>query len=142
MFATRSVRSRRPALWSAGRLLANALVVLAMIMSVVFAHGGGCAAVMLSEAGAHAEHTARFTPITSVSSLDARCLHRELPLGHHHGTEQDCSAINPAGVSVSFDLPAGICASSAPVAGRFPAASGDLSPPAVPGFAEFCALRI
>ena len=109
-----------------------------MIIGVVFAHGGGCAAVMLSEAGAHAGHSVRFTPITSVSSPDARCLHRELPVGHHHGTEEDCSA----GVSVSFDLPAGPCASSAQVAGRPLVVSGDRSPPALPGFAEFCALRI
>ncbi|MFG1687196.1 hypothetical protein ACGFNP_44045 [Nonomuraea sp. NPDC049269] len=114
------------------------MVVLVMIIGVVFAHGGGCAAVMLSEAGAHAEHGVRFTPIMSVSSPDARCLHRELPVGHHHGTEEDC----PAGVSVSFDLPAGSCASSARLAGRSPATWGDRSPPALTAFAEFCALRI
>ena len=113
-----------------------------MIISVVFAHGGGCAAVMLSEAGAHTKHTVRFTPITSLAAMDAQCLHRGLPAGHHHGTEQDCSATNPAGAPASFDVPAGVCASSARPAGRSPAVSGDVFLPAVPGLAEFCAMRI
>ncbi|MEV6157431.1 hypothetical protein AB0L53_44545 [Nonomuraea sp. NPDC052129] len=109
MLATRTLRSRRPAARDAGRLLTHAVFAIALVLSVVFAHGGACAAVELSEpvahsaqlagggvsALAHGTHSAAggVSPVTH----GVRCLHRDLPVGHVHGTEQDRSATNPTG---------------------------------------------
>ncbi|MFG1962250.1 hypothetical protein [Nonomuraea sp. NPDC049028] len=116
MLATRTLRSRRPAARGTGRLLTHAVFAIALVLSVVFAHGGACAAVELSEPVAHsaqpagggvsafahgAQPAARgVSPVTH----GVRCLHRDLPVGHVHGTEQDRSATNPTGAPT---LPAG-----------------------------------
>lgn len=86
--------------------MAQALVVLAMIVGVVFAHGGACAALVLSEAAAHDVHGhshASAPTATAISQVTA-CAHDELPARHHHGMEQDLSV--PAAPLTSF-CPAG-----------------------------------
>ncbi|MEV4400440.1 hypothetical protein [Nonomuraea sp. NPDC049607] len=103
MLTTRSARTRRPPAPGAGRWLPRAVLALAMLITVVFAHGGACAAVELSERvqsgsaptlqSAHLDahrHVRRLSGRMPV--LAAGCLHGELPPGHLHGTEQQCSA--------------------------------------------------
>ncbi|MEU7004122.1 hypothetical protein [Nonomuraea sp. NPDC046570] len=112
MLATRSARSGRPAASRAGRLAAHALLAISLVFGVVFAHGGACAAVELAEPGSSflshsaARSVARSVALSTTYSpvgglvgveLSSRCAHRELPVGHQHGTEQDCLAITAAG---------------------------------------------
>jgi hypothetical protein len=90
--------SRLAAFTAAGRLLVCAGLALAILITVVFAHGGACAAVELAEQAAHEVGTAHIEPTAaSPASHDETCLHRGLPAGHQHGTEPDCSAaLGPA----------------------------------------------
>jgi hypothetical protein len=150
MFATRSARSRRPAAFGTGRLLVTAAVGLVMIIGVVFAHGGGCAAMELAEAVAHRthpQHSVRMTALRPVLPLsgvpqDADCLHRRLPPRHQHGTEQDCSAISPAGASTTFDMPAAMGMSGIREADGCSAASPDAARPSVPDLMNLCVMRL
>jgi hypothetical protein len=149
MFATRSARSRRPAAFGAGRLLVNAAVGLVMVIGVVFAHGGGCAAMELAEAVAHRthpQHGVRMTalrPVLPASgvSQDADCLHRQLPPRHQHGTEQDCSAIGPD-ASTTSDMPVAVGLSGVREAGGCPAAAPDAARPSVPDLMNLCVMRL
>ncbi|GAA1510102.1 hypothetical protein GCM10009677_48790 [Sphaerisporangium rubeum] len=95
---TRFPRSRAA---GAGRVLLGAVLAFAVIANVVFANGGACAALIMSEAAAHAAHD---VPVSPSVSQGAGCGHRTLPPGHHHGTEQTCSATGSAG-SPSFAAP-------------------------------------
>ncbi|MER7506146.1 hypothetical protein AB0L05_25205 [Nonomuraea pusilla] len=93
----------------------NVALALALLAGAVFAHGGACAAVVLSEAGAHRAHmaathpghpghpghgghgghgdmTSRAAPVSGpvsgpVAGAYGHCSHRDLPELHHHGTE-------------------------------------------------------
>ncbi|WP_433512838.1 hypothetical protein ACQP2T_55800 [Nonomuraea sp. CA-143628] len=145
MLATRTLRSRRPAARGTGRLLTHAVFAIALVISVVFAHGGACAAVELSEpvahsaqpaggggsAFAHGAHLAAggVSPVTH----GVRCLHRDLPMGHVHGTEQDRSATHPTGVPI---LPAGLVVilpcPAAPRTARAASSSADIGQGARP----------
>ncbi|GGK94473.1 hypothetical protein Sme01_57240 [Sphaerisporangium melleum] len=100
----------------------GAVLALVMIASLVFTHGGACAAVIMSESDWHAVHATVTAPKVSP---DTGCRHHDLPPGHRHGTEQDCSATDPPGVQ----LPAAVQAVFAAVAGR----SGCRPHPARPG---------
>ncbi|SEU40440.1 hypothetical protein [Nonomuraea wenchangensis] len=154
MFATLSVRTRRPAS-SAARLLTYGLLAISMLVGVVFAHGGACAAVELAETGADTlpallgPSTARSADATQAghgrgsAQPEGRCLHRRLPPRHQHGTEQDSSAVSPAGAWVPPPLPA-----AAAVAGALPVAApvavrvdGGRSPNA-PHRNDLCVLRL
>ncbi|MFI9591813.1 hypothetical protein [Nonomuraea sp. NPDC052265] len=112
MLTIRSAHARRPPAPGAGRWLTSAVLALAMLITVVFAHGGACAAVELSERaqggpapalqGAHLDvhrHVRRLSGRMPVQ--DAGCLHGELPLGHLHGTERECSATAASGPAVA-----------------------------------------
>ncbi|MET8156840.1 hypothetical protein ABZT47_10740 [Sphaerisporangium sp. NPDC005289] len=75
----------------------SAALMLVMITSLVFAHGGACAAVIMSESDGHVLHE---TVTVLEMSPDADCRHHDLPPGHRHGTEQECSATDPPSVQV------------------------------------------
>ncbi|MEU8364323.1 hypothetical protein AB0C27_50730 [Nonomuraea sp. NPDC048882] len=92
MLTTRKIRSSRPADIGAGRLLAHLVFVIVMVVGVVFAHGGACAAVELAESAGHSVRAGE----PAGEAHGAACMHRNLPPGHQHGTEQGCSAIGPA----------------------------------------------
>ncbi|MEU1721569.1 hypothetical protein ACNF49_35135 [Actinomadura sp. ATCC 39365] len=103
MLTTRSARASRPPASGAGRWWPHAMLALALLISVVFAHGGACAAVELSERaqggpapsvqGAHPDVHRHVRWLSGRMPVrDAGCLHGELPPGHLHGTEQECAA--------------------------------------------------
>ncbi|MFK4042506.1 hypothetical protein ACI2LC_42465 [Nonomuraea wenchangensis] len=154
MFATLSVRTRRPAS-SAARLLAYGLLAISMLVGVVFAHGGACAAVELAETGADTlpallgPSTARSADATLAghgwgsAQPEGRCLHRRLPPRHQHGTEQDCSAVSPAGAWVPSPLPtAAAVAGALPVAAPVAARVGWGRSPTAPHRDDLCVLRL
>ncbi|MGW4408288.1 hypothetical protein ACWEJ6_29945 [Nonomuraea sp. NPDC004702] len=131
MLTSRSARALRPPTSGAGRWWPYAMLALAMLITVVFAHGGACAAVELSERAqggpAPSVQSAHLDVHRHVSWLpgrmpvrDAGCLHGELPPGHLHGTEQECAATAAAAPPVA----------AAPVLAAGPAAvvSGPLRP--------------
>ncbi|MFC5822459.1 hypothetical protein [Nonomuraea insulae] len=120
MTVARSFRLRRPATWNAGRLLARALIALALFTGVVFAHGGACAAMVLSEADVHPAHT-------SLAWQDAGCVHHELPENHRHGTEQELSAFSPDGASAPVVRMASTCIGSPWMAESPPAAPAEIA---------------
>lgn len=80
------------------------MFAIALVVSVVFAHGGACAAVELSERVVHSAQPAGGG--VSPAAHGVRCLHRDLPVGHVHGTEQGCSATNPTGAPLLLIGPA------------------------------------
>ncbi|MGW0484050.1 hypothetical protein [Nonomuraea sp. NPDC003214] len=137
MLATRTARSRRPATSAAGRLAGHALLVIVMVLGAVFAHGGACAAVELSEQAGHSADAGVVT-----ADHDAHCRHRQLPAGHQHGTEQNCSAVSPA------SPPAGAPAHSAAAVSHPPAAAAVAAPSAAtirltaPYREDLCVMRI
>ncbi|MEV4374904.1 MULTISPECIES: hypothetical protein [unclassified Nonomuraea] len=103
MLTTRSARALRPPVPGAGRWWPHAMLALALLITVVFAHGGACAAVELSERAqggpapsAQSAHLDVHRHVRWLSGRmpvrDAGCLHGELPPGHLHGTEQECAA--------------------------------------------------
>ncbi|GGS62145.1 hypothetical protein GCM10010176_000020 [Nonomuraea spiralis] len=154
MLMTRSAGACRPPLPGAGRWLTHAVLAMALLITVVFAHGGACAAVELSERASGGPAPAAVQDAASglhrhvtwssgrMPVQDAECLHGELPLGHLHGTEQNCSAVAAA----SAPVVAAVCALPAVPAG--PAAlSVRAAPPAVPagvapGHGYPCVMRI
>ncbi|MFE3450650.1 hypothetical protein ACFXJ8_17130 [Nonomuraea sp. NPDC059194] len=145
MLTTRPVRFSGPGALSAGQPLSNVLVALAMVIAALFAHGGGCAAMVLSEASAHSSHIERRTPTTtdtSMSSHDNGCSHRRLPAGHPHGTEEDCAATSAAGTSATCEsaIAADVCASQH--TRRLPARAACLPQPFSPDLAHLCVMRI
>ncbi|SDL80908.1 hypothetical protein [Nonomuraea jiangxiensis] len=118
MLTTRTIRSRRPAASVAGRLLAHVALALFAVVGVVFAHGGACAAVELSESAAHGVHLEHGGLEPAVHG--AYCPHRNLPERHHHGTEQDCGAITPTGTSSAVAMPAPVLGSAPAMAAGTP----------------------
>ncbi|MFI6740426.1 hypothetical protein ACIBI9_46525 [Nonomuraea sp. NPDC050451] len=132
MLTTRTIRSRRPA----GRLTAHAALALALLIGVVFAHGGACAAVELSEPVAHS------VDLKDTAVYSARCLHRELPPRHQHGTEQDCSAINPADTPISAAMSAASSLPSAQAAAAATTVPASAARPASPYLENLCVMRI
>lgn len=117
MLATRTDHSRCPAASRAGRLVAHALLAIVMVIGVVFAHGGACAALELSEHSAHLADRGHAADESGVSAdHDRNCWHRQLPEGHRHGTGPDCSATHPAGPAVGVPTLAAVAASSPPSA--------------------------
>lgn len=152
MLATRSARFQRPAACRAGRLAAHVLLAISLVLSVVFAHGGACAAVELAEPGISHSLSHSMAGSAALSGtysllsapagveLGSRCAHRELPVGHQHGTEKD-SAITPAG---SADLPMAASTGDpaddvAGIASPRPAATDRLAGPYLDGL---CVMRI
>ncbi|MEV0349294.1 hypothetical protein AB0H88_26250 [Nonomuraea sp. NPDC050680] len=141
MLATRTLRSRRPAARGAGRLLTHAMFAIALVLSVVFAHGGACAAVELSERVVHSAHPAGGGGSSAPHGV--RCLHRDLPVGHVHGTEQDCSATNPTAAPISPAGPAVVlsCPAGARTAVAATAPTG-IGRGAGPDRASLCLMRV
>ncbi|MBF8190203.1 hypothetical protein ITP53_31655 [Nonomuraea sp. K274] len=138
MPATRSPRLRRPAAPAAWRRVAGACLALVMVITVLFANGCACAAVELSEQVAYSAGEAAGPP---PARHDARCLRQELPVRHKHGTEQNCSAISPAGAS-TFLVPATVCLSSAPAPAGSASISAHAARPAATELENLCVLRI
>ncbi|GAA3235917.1 hypothetical protein [Nonomuraea helvata] len=149
MLTTRTTRSHRPA----GRLTARAAVMLVLLIGVVFAHGGACAAVELSEPAIHAvdpavdpaEGAAVDTAESTVgdtAGYDARCLHRELPSRHRHGTEPDCSAISLDDTPLSMATPATRSAAMAHGGAEIPIAPARAVRLAAPYLENLCVMRI
>ncbi|WP_344885056.1 hypothetical protein [Nonomuraea antimicrobica] len=122
MLTTRTTASRRPAAFGAGRLLSPVVLVIALVIGTVFAHGGACAAVELSEPVAHGVHFE-----SGAVQESAHCLHNQLPEHHRHGTEQDFSATGPAATPSSTTAPAAPPGCSMGEAGHAPQACGGLA---------------
>ncbi|GAA3071046.1 hypothetical protein GCM10017600_56640 [Streptosporangium carneum] len=122
-----------------------------MLVGLVFAHGGACAAVVMSEEGGHAAHTAQGPHRTSVwrgeecrvpeAPRDTGCHHRDLPSGHRHGTEGDCSAVVAAGSGSPSEAASLPELPSSPTA-RGPRARHDGSARQTPGLLDLCVMRI
>lgn len=135
MSATRTTRSRRPAESGAGRWVAHVVFVIALVVGAVFAHGGACAAVELTESAGHASGVRAAAPHGGPHGdlHSAFCLHRNLPPRHHHGTEQDCSAVAPAGAPAPLAVQAATLSYPAPArAGLPPVADGARRPSGSP----------
>ncbi|MEO3799822.1 hypothetical protein [Nonomuraea sp. B1E8] len=120
--------------------MAHVVLAITLVVSVVFAHGGACAAVELSEGPAHSAHLPGAD--RAHAEHDARCLHRELPARHRHGTEADCSVTSPAGAPAPVALPASASLSPARPAGEAPYARADLDCLSAPHLADLCVMRI
>lgn len=115
MNMTRTVRDLgRPAASCAGRVAAHVLLVITLVVGVVFAHGGACAAVELAESASHSAHLEKRA--SGPVDHGGGCLHNNLPEHHRHGTEQDCSASAPAG-STPYMAMLGTLSVSAPRTG-------------------------
>ncbi|MCG5212956.1 hypothetical protein [Streptosporangium sp. KLBMP 9127] len=99
MFTTRSVRRHRPAGSFSGRMVANALIAVYLVVGLAFTHGGACAALIISEAAGHAGHTAQYAP-TTTGSPGSGCSHDDLPSGHRHGAEHDTSTATVPGAEM------------------------------------------
>ncbi|MEU6721808.1 hypothetical protein ABZ897_61120 [Nonomuraea sp. NPDC046802] len=162
MLTTRTTRSSRPA----RRPMTRAALVLVLLVCAVFAHGGACAAVELSEPVAHgadlAGDFAHSADPTSVAAHGAglvgraargadlvggvvhsvECLHRKLPVRHQHGTEQDCSAVSPVYAPLCLAMSALCAASAAEVAAGAPVAQARPSVFATPCLENLCVMRI
>ncbi|MFF4624070.1 hypothetical protein [Nonomuraea jabiensis] len=132
MLTTRTTRSRRPY----GRPAAHAVLALVLLVGVVFAHGGACAAAELSEPVAHS------VDLTDTAIYSARCLHRELPPRHQHGTEQDCSAINPADTPIFAAMSTAASVPSAQAAAAGTAVPARAARAAAPYLGNLCVMRI
>lgn len=132
-------RSRRPAACGAGRALANAMLALAVIVLLVFAHGGACAALIVSEQGAHAVHAAPAVP--SFSPV-VDCEHDDLP-PHRHGAEQDASVADPSRAAVAIGVQNRVPAVVTDSVGRRtpPVRSGPVPRPA-PDLVNICVMRV
>ncbi|MDA0639653.1 hypothetical protein [Nonomuraea ferruginea] len=136
MSATRTTLSRRPAGSRAGRLVSHALLAIVWLIVAVFAHGGACAALELSEQASHSAqlgdggHVADQGHVAAAQHR-AHCWHHQLPERHRHSTEQDGSATHPAGPPTGAPMPAAIVVSP-------PAAVGGTAPAAVAGRPTSC----
>ncbi|MET7327496.1 hypothetical protein [Nonomuraea sp. NPDC005650] len=135
MLTTRTVRSRRPATSVAGRSLAHAALALIAFIGVIFAHGGACAAVEMSEHAAHRAH------LVASAAHGVDCLHRKLPPHHQHGTEQDCSATAPSGTPTMM-MPAAMSVPAPTSAGEAPSAQAGADRLHGPCPENLCVLRI
>ncbi|MFI7129226.1 hypothetical protein ACIBQ1_26230 [Nonomuraea sp. NPDC050153] len=135
MLTTRTVRSRRPAASGAGRSLAHAALAFIAFLGVVFAHGGACAAVEMSEHVAYRAH------LVESAAHGVDCLHRKLPPHHQHGTEQGCSAITPAGTPTMM-MPAATSVPSPMSAGEAPSAQAGAARLPAPCLENLCVMRI
>ncbi|WP_336208744.1 hypothetical protein [Nonomuraea sp. LPB2021202275-12-8] len=140
MLATRTAPIRRSAVSGAGRLVAHAVLAITLVVSVVFAHGGACAAVELSEPIAHSTHLADGG--LAAAEQGARCLHRELPAGHQHGTEQDCSAIKPTGTPIPVIELAALSVNCPHLAAETSSALADTCRLTAPCWENLCVMRI
>ncbi|MGW4966922.1 hypothetical protein ACWEPL_57700 [Nonomuraea sp. NPDC004186] len=132
MLTTRTTRSRRPPGWPA----AHAVLALVLLIGVVFAHGGACAAVELSEPVAHS------VDLKNTAVYSARCLHRELPPRHQHGTEQDCSATNPADTPIFAAMSTASSVPSAQAAAAATTVPARAAGTAAPYLENLCVMRI
>ncbi|MEV1176111.1 DUF6153 family protein [Nonomuraea sp. NPDC049784] len=112
------------------------MLVLVLLIGVVFAHGGACAAMEMSEPVAHGAH------LENTAVNDARCLHRELPTRHRHGTEQDCSAVNLADTPISVATPATRSVSTAHAVAEIPIPPARAFRLAAPYLENLCVMRI
>ncbi|MEO3867593.1 hypothetical protein ABGB18_02050 [Nonomuraea sp. B12E4] len=140
MLTTRTHHSRRPATSRAGRLVAHAALAIALVIGVVFAHGGACAAVEFAESAAHSAplegHAAE------PAAHHAHCLHRNLPERHHHGTEQDCSAIGPGSAPPYVAVPSATSVSSTPATSEAPSCPAGSARLTAPYLEDLCVKRI
>ncbi|MDX3106292.1 hypothetical protein [Nonomuraea angiospora] len=132
MLTTLTTRCRRPP----GRPAAHAVLALVLLLGVVFAHGGACAAVELSEPVAHS------VDLKDTAVYSARCLHRELPPRHQHGTEQDCSATNPADTPIFAAMSTASSAPSAQAAAAAATVPARAARAAAPYTENLCVMRI
>ncbi|MGC5015779.1 hypothetical protein ACLQ2R_33885 [Streptosporangium sp. DT93] len=138
-------RLRRPAALGAGRLVAHAVVVVAVIVGVVFAHGGACAAAQLSNPTTASPVPNRTTPLAQGAGgavqPGSRCVHRQLPPGQQHDTEQDhYSAVASAGTPTF--VAAAVVAVSAPGADEAAPAVAAAGRPGAPCRDNLCVMRI
>ncbi|SDM13421.1 hypothetical protein SAMN05421874_14027 [Nonomuraea maritima] len=134
--------------------MTHAMLVIALVLGVVFAHGGACAAVELAEAasygadagrlpagpGSHGADLERLPADPAVHGIG--CRHSSLPEHHRHGTEQDCSAGAPAGSPHLTVLLTAIAAAPRAGAAAVPHGSGAGVPLAAPHLRNLCVLRI
>lgn len=130
------------------------MLALAMIVGVVFTHGGACAAVELAEsnaAGTHAAHAAHAAhgvqgragvASARVSRQEGTCLHRRLPVRHQHGTEQGCSAFTPANAPVVVAMAAIAPLSVTPAAPRARPVTACAAADVGAGPENLCVMRI
>jgi len=127
--------------------MAHVALAITLVIGVVFAHGGACAALELSEPAAHGpiavqhgSHATADGPPTA--RYGARCLHRQLPPGHQHGTEQDCLAIKPVGPPLSAPASATECGAPAITTAEAASTPTDLRFPLAPHRGDLCVIRI
>ncbi|MEV4111550.1 hypothetical protein [Nonomuraea sp. NPDC049695] len=123
--------------------------MLVLLVGVVFAHGGACAAMELSEPAIHAVDPAVDTAVDTAmdpavdAAVDgARCLHRELPARHRHGTEPDCSAISLDDTPLSVATPATRSVATADGVAELPIAPARAVRLAAPYLENLCVMRI
>lgn len=120
--------------------MAHALLVIALVVGAVFAHGGACAAVELAESAGHSAH------LEERGSEPAHhgdgCLHSSLPEHHRHGTEQDCSASAPAGSTPYVAIPATLSVAAPRTGAQAPFGPVARVGLAAPCLKNLCVMRI
>jgi hypothetical protein len=130
----------RPAASGAGRAMAHAMLVIALVIGVVFTHGGACAAVELAEPARHSVHVHERASEPAVHG--GGCLHSSLPEHHRHGTEQDCSASAPASSTSYMAMPVALPASAPRTSAEAPSSSAAGARLTAPCPKNLCVMRI
>jgi hypothetical protein len=120
--------------------MAHALLVIALVVSAVFTHGGACAAVELAESASHSAHPDG--PDLEPAEHDGPCLHSSLPEHHRHGTELDCSASGPAGPTSYVAMPAELPASVGDAGAEAPPSPAAAVRRATACLRNLCVMRI